>query len=322
MPTTTVSGRGGLLTRGLSLLTGEPSERVTTRSGRLDLLVSAGEFEMIEGFLDVGQRMTLVPPDAPGARVTEVYFVQEGVLALVGRPEVRVGPGDRLIADGLAEPAIFEAIGAVRFLVITSVPFFHQISDTMHQLLDLAREIEIKDGYTADHCLRLQRLSFATGRELGLAPQRLHLLDYGAYLHDLGKVKVPLEILQKPGKLDEREWVVMKRHPVFGREMLATTALAAAGSIVEQHHERGDGSGYPYGLTESEILVEAQIVAVVDTYDAMTTDRPYRKALGPDEAFAELERFAGIHHSREVHRAFLSAVRQVEATERRSATPR
>ena len=316
MTTSSVDERRQRLQSGLVLLTGDtPIERVSTRSGRLDLLVTAAHFEMIEGTLDAGERMTLVPPERKGQRVDEAYLLLEGILELVGEVRLRLVPGDRLIVEALTAPAIFVAVTPVRFLVVTDQPFFHEISGVMEDLRRMAREVEVQDGYTAEHCLRLQRLSFATGEELSLSPQQLHWLDYGAYLHDLGKIKVPVSILQKPGKLDEGEWAVIKRHPTFGREILETTALRAAGDIVEQHHERLDGSGYPYGLSGEEVLVESQIVAVADTYDAMTTDRPYRKALAPDVAFAELERYAGAHHRREVYRAFMAAVKRVERVE-------
>ncbi len=160
--------------------------------------------------------------------------------------------------------------------------------------------------------MRIQRLSYATGQELGLEPHRLYLLNYGAYLHDLGKVRIPLEILQKPAALTPDEWRVMKRHPTFGRELLEPTFMKDVGPIVEQHHERFDGSGYPHGLAGEEVLLEAAIVAVADTYDAMTTDRVYRKALPPEVAFAEIDKYAGVHYPREVVAAFFTALKQTE----------
>lgn len=170
----------------------------------------------------------------------------------------------------------------------------------------------MKDGYTADHCDRLQALSYATGLELGLSTSRLRLLDQGAYLHDVGKISVPIEILQKPSSLTSSEWDAIKRHPTAGRELLDKTFMKEAGKIVEQHHERLDGSGYPYGLAGSDVLIEATIVAVADTYDAMTTDRPYRRALSRDEALAEIQKYAGVHYPKEVVRAFMSAIKKLE----------
>ena len=97
----------------------------------------------------------------------------------------------------------------------------------------------------------------------------------------------------------------------LGRELLEPTFMKDAGKIVEQHHERLDGSGYPFGLSGEAVMIESYIVAVADTYDAMTTDRPYRKALLPEVAFAELERYSGIHYPSEVVRAFASAIKRV-----------
>ena len=138
----------------------------------------------------------------------------------------------------------------------------------------LARLIARKDRGTAAHCGRLRDLARAVGLELRLSPPRLYRLDYGAYLHDLGKIEVPDCVLQKPGRLTPAEWALVKRHPTVGRRLLEVTFMAPVGVIVEQHHEKLDGSGYPYGLSDDAILTESYIVAVVDTFDAMTTDRP------------------------------------------------
>ena len=166
----------------------------------------------------------------------------------------------------------------------------------------------MKDGYTADHCRRLQRLGCATGQQLGLSQAELYRLDFGSLLHDVGKVKVPVEILQKSGKLTPEEWTIIKQHPTMGCEVLNATFLKEAGIVVEQHHERMDGSGYPYGLSGKDILTESYVVAVADTYDAMTTDRPYRKALSDEVAFEEIRKYGGVHYPREVVDAFFAAV--------------
>jgi HD-GYP domain-containing protein (c-di-GMP phosphodiesterase class II) len=200
-----------------------------------------------------------------------------------------------------------------RLLYVTSQPQFHLFSENLQQLRQMAVDVELKDGYTAQHCERLQELSFATGQVLGLEADRLFILDFGAYFHDLGKIRVPLHILNKPGSLDAEEWAIIKRHPTLGKEILDTSYLKGAGRIVEQHHERIDGSGYPFGLGENEVMVESSIVAVADAYDAMTTDRTYRKALSQDEAFAEIHKYAGIHYPKEVVKAFIAAVRHVES---------
>lgn len=292
---------------------GESLETVRSSAVTFHLLSSLPNMELIQGTLAAGERLTVVPGEDFYKGLVEAWYILEGALRCdLAEGPFEIGPGDCITAQHLQAITIFSAKTSVRFLYVSTLPTFHELSDSIGELKQLAVEVEMKDGYTADHCSRLQRLSFATGRELNLPHYRLHLLDCGAYLHDVGKVRVPLEILNKPAKLTTEEFEVIKRHPTFGREMLDHTWMKPSGRIVEQHHERLDGSGYPYGIAGDEVLVESYIVAVTDTYDAMTTDRPYRKALFPEEAFAELQKYAGTHYPEEVVRAFFSAVKQVE----------
>ena len=299
---------------GLSLSKkGESLETVASPIVTLRLLFSLPHLEAIEGILAEGKRLTVVPPEDSYGDMVEAWYILEGSLySDLAEQTLKVQAGDFIIAQNLQNTTIFFAKTNVRFLYISTLPTFHELSDSIGELKRLAVEVEMKDGYTADHCARLQSLSFATGKELGLPHYRLHLLDSGTYLHDVGKVKIPLEILNKPAKLTPEEFKIIQGHPTFGREMLDETWMRASGSIVEQHHERLDGSGYPYGLSGENILIESYIVAVADTYDAMTTNRPYRKGLRPKEAFAELQKFAGIHYPKEVVKAFFSAIKRVE----------
>ena len=280
---------------------GESLEAIASKAIEVKLLMSGQGVEIHEGTLKQGERITL----SSAGHAVETYYLLSGELSDGIRT---LGAGDYLVTEGLLEPYTLSARSEVRFLYLSSLPTFHTVSRELSELMKLAVEVEVRDGYTAEHCSRLQALSYATGQELGLSPAKLYLLDYGAYLHDVGKVKVPLDILQKPSALSPQEWQLIKQHPIFGRELLETTYLKEAGAIVEQHHERSDGSGYPYGLTGDDILIEASVVAVADTYDAMTTDRPYRRALSSEEAFCELERYAGHHYPKEVVTAFVSAL--------------
>jgi HD-GYP domain-containing protein (c-di-GMP phosphodiesterase class II) len=291
---------------------GQALEKVSGDWMDMSLLVAGQGTEIIETTLKKGQRLTLEPPEGL-APVTETYYILRGkVTCQTDSATLTLGARDYLVTEQFSYPVILSALTNVTFLYITTQPFFHNISQFNQEFMRLAVEVELKDGYTSEHCQRLEKLSYATGQELALEPYRLHRLNYGSYLHDLGKVRVPIEILQKPAKLTSEEWQVIKQHPTYGREMLKATPLDDIGSIVEQHHERLDGSGYPFGLSSENILVESYIVAVADTYDAMTTDRPYRKALAPEIAFAELEKYAGIHYPLEVVKAFSSAVKRVE----------
>ena len=156
--------------------------------------------------------------------------------------------------------------------------------------------LEADDAYTGgEHTQGVVELSLAVGSALGLDSTQMRDLEFGALLHDIGKLRVPNEIINKPGKLDEEEWAVIRQHPRYGQEMLDRVggALGDAGLIVRAHHERWDGGGYPDGLLAEAIPVEARIIAACDSFSAMTTDRSYRRGMPHDEALEELERCSG-----------------------------
>ena len=265
------------------------------------LVTQPGGVELHELSLRRGETLTIAPREG----VQESYYVLKGVLA---GANIRLSIGDCLLSRTPDTPLTLRAEASVRLLYVSSVPTFWSVSQTLRELMNLAVSIEKKDGYTALHCHRLQRLALAVGKQLGLSQERLYLLDVAAFLHDVGKVQVPVEILQKPGPLSPSEWQVVRRHPSFGREMLEDTLIAEAGPIVEQHHERPDGSGYPFGLRGDEIMLEAHIVAITDAFDAMTTDRPYRRALPREAAIMRLERLIDRHYPKEVVEAFLEVI--------------
>jgi putative two-component system response regulator len=151
--------------------------------------------------------------------------------------------------------------------------------------LTLGRIIEARDPRTENHCERLAQHATALGRALGLDRVDLDALYRGAFLHDIGKIAVPDSVLLKKGKLTPDEYAVMKQHPVIGDDLCRTVrSLAPVRAIVRHHHERLDGRGYPDGLAGDEISLLAGIVSVVDVFDALTTDRPYRNALSVDVA--------------------------------------
>jgi putative nucleotidyltransferase with HDIG domain len=170
------------------------------------------------------------------------------------------------------------------------------------------QSLESADSYTHGHCGRVAEHGLAVGRALGLDAGQLTALRLGAYLHDLGKVRIPQEILNKPGKLTAEEFDIVKMHPVWGLEMLAEVDFPwDLKPIIRWHHEKYDGSGYPDGLKGDEIPVAAQIICIVDVYDALTTTRSYKPAYTPAEA---LERITEVLHwwRTDVYEAFLEAV--------------
>lgn len=167
---------------------------------------------------------------------------------------------------------------------------------TYRQTLEaLGRAVDRRDGMTGGHCVRVAEYSRIIGeRVLGSRLQPLQVLEYGALLHDIGKIAVPDAILRKDGPLTEDEWRIMRQHPCLGYEILHGIAfLTDALPIVLYHHERWDGAGYPEGLRGEAIPIAARIFSVADAFDAMTADRHYRRALSLDQAMAELQRNSG-----------------------------
>lgn len=175
----------------------------------------------------------------------------------------------------------------------------------------LAQVIEAKDLTTRGHLDRTQDYGLALARriapELADSPE----LGYGFFLHDIGKVGIPEHILCKPGPLSRDEWDIMKSHPTIGAQIVAPIRfLGSAVETIQHHHERFDGKGYPMGLRGEEIPLSARIFAVADSFDAMTSDRPYRKALATDRALEEIHAGAGSQFDPEVVRPFLSLVEE------------
>ena len=174
----------------------------------------------------------------------------------------------------------------------------------------LAEAVEKRDPYTGGHIHRVVCYSLLLGRELGLDRAELERLWVGAALHDIGKIAIPDAVLRKEGPLDAEERATMDRHTHEGAQIVARVrSLRALVPVVRSHHERIDGGGYPDGLAGEEIPLAARIVAVADTYDAMTSDRPYRRGLGPEAAADEIARHAGRQHAPEVAAA-LARLRQ------------
>jgi HD-GYP domain-containing protein (c-di-GMP phosphodiesterase class II) len=178
----------------------------------------------------------------------------------------------------------------------------------MSALLALSEAIEARDPFTRGHSVRVARMALEVGVRLGCDEARLGLLNLGGALHDIGKLVVSAAILGKPGPLTEEEFEHVRAHPETGARMVALDrTLRPAFLGVLFHHERWDGGGYPTGCAGPQIPLEARILAVVDCYDAMTSDRPYRAALAPEEAVSEVDRCSGTQFDPDVALAFLAA---------------
>jgi cyclic di-GMP phosphodiesterase len=173
----------------------------------------------------------------------------------------------------------------------------------------LATVIEAKDLTTRGHLDRTQTIGLALARRIDPALALSPILGYGFFLHDIGKVGIPEHILCKAGPLSVDEWTVMRNHPIIGAQIIAPIAfLADAVELIRHHHERFDGTGYPDGMSGEEIPLGARIFAVADSFDAMTSDRPYRGSIGIERALGELRAGAGSQFDPEVVRVFIEMV--------------
>lgn len=199
-------------------------------------------------------------------------------------------------------------LSAERELLLKQRSAHHEQMHTslVESIRAIAATIEVRDPYTSGHQRRVADLSVLLGQELALDVFELEGLHIAASVHDIGKIRIPAEILTKPGRLDPAEFELIKLHAVASFDILKNIQFPwPIANIVLQHHERLDGSGYPHGLKNTEILPEAMIIAVADVVESMATARPYRKSLGIQAAIEEIDRGRGTKFSADVVDAFI-----------------
>ena len=302
---------GDCMVRGLTIGHRDDAEaRIAKIATSLELLASSNGIEVARQTITSGKHFYLRAADEWAG--FELMYVLEGALTVEDseQGEIRLQAGEFIYHTGLPERAYFRAETDVKLLMVSSSPSFHLGQREIQDMVSLAKSVEEKDPTTDGHCMRLEQLAILTGEQLGLSGKQLIDLSFGAYLHDIGKVKVPDEILNKTEALNRKEWDEMRKHPVHGAEMLREKEiLQGAAEIVRAHHERWDGTGYPRELEAEDIPIGARVIAVVDTYDAITCSRPYQDALAKEEAIRELEKNAGTQFDPRVVEAFLQVLR-------------
>jgi len=293
---------------------GEFIETVHIKGAQVSLVSSGDGTEVIYHKLQPGTDWAITPEE--GWTAFEYLYIISGHLRIQTETEhLELKKGDSFYENPVKKHYLFHAIELTEFIYVSSQPVFHHFSFVSKEMMELTISIEEKDGYTSDHCNRIKQISMLIGKALELDSRHLLRLNMASFLHDLGKVKVPLQILQKPGKLTAEEWEIMKLHPIYGKEILADTGitlLIEAGEIVAQHHERFDGKGYPNGLSGDQISIEAAIIAVADSYDAMTTDRVYRKAMPKEKALEEINNYKGIMYHPLIVDTFISLIDSIQ----------
>lgn len=246
----------------------------------------------------------VVAPDGESLRTEYVPFASPTAIFVLeidlSRDGMRAQAGDEargvVLATGMAIGLVLISLVALAAGASREIERRRRESEnTFVQTLGvLADALDRRDAYTAGHSRRVATYSALLATELGLTPRERDIIENAALLHDLGKVGIPDAILLKPGKLDDRERSIMTTHPRIGSEIIAGVAtMEDIAPCVLHHHERLDGKGYPDGLTRGDIPRGSRVIAVADTFDAMTTDRPYRAALSVEEAVSEMRRVSG-----------------------------
>lgn len=218
----------------------------------------------------------------------------------------RLGAEDYLLKPVSPEDlltAISARLGRSQQLLLAQLQESYEAS-----LIMLANAIEVRDPYTRGHVERVMNYAQTIAEYLGWSAIEINNLRFGSILHDIGKINIRESILKKPGVLSEEEWVEMRKHPEMGAELVqGIHYLVPAVPVILYHHERWNGSGYPFGIKENDIPLSARIVAIADSFDAMTTKRPYRDELTPEEACNEVISGSGIQYDPFLVEAFQHA---------------
>ncbi|MFD0050582.1 HD domain-containing phosphohydrolase [Actinomycetes bacterium NPDC127524] len=274
-------------------------EKVKNNSTELSLLEQGDGVEIMLQSIKKDKMFYLYPSDNP--EVMEFIYILSGDIELdEDGIKVPLGPKDSYSAQGLEKVVYFEAKTDVTYLWVITEPAFYEVSSDIANLRKIINDAENRDPYTFKHSERVAQYSVKIAKVLNMQNKQLKMLYLAAELHDIGKINIPIEILNKPGKLTKEEFDVIKKHPGDGAEMVMKTSYKHLAKIIEQHHERLNGSGYPHGLKGDDILLQAKIIAVSDTFDAMTEDRAYRKAHSAQYAIDEIKSMAGTHYEPEI----------------------
>ena len=272
----------------------------------LSALLSAEGYQVV-GAVDGQQALDRVDSDSIDLALLDVVMPRrtgfEACLAIKSKPETRLipvvlltslnGDDDRIRGimcgadDFLTKPVNKHELLARVHSLLRLKQFTDELDNAEAVLFSLALSIEAKDPYTEGHCDRLSKYSVALGEKLGLSEDLRVALRRGGLVHDIGKLAVPEHILLKPGPLTPEERKIMEQHTIAGERICAPLrSFRHVLPIIRHHHEKQDGSGYPDGLKGEQIPLTARILQVTDIYDALSTDRPYRKALPVQKAFA------------------------------------
>ena len=268
---------------------GESLITVVQNNNVYKLLADFDQTNVVLHEIKLGSNVWLSPdPERP--RYLEFYIILEGRLILhcgEGREET-LTVGDSFYATGLESDVTIVPQTDLKLLCFSSKPLFGEFMTFVNDLNDLNGQIDCKDHYTYNHSLRVMHFARELASRLRIPLEKMRCLLLAAMYHDVGKCYTPQELLNKPARLTPEEYEVIKHHPSDSYALLKDRFPEEVARIARSHHERLDGSGYPDGLTGDQMSLEVRIIAVADTFDAMTSDRSYKKGRSPRQALSEL----------------------------------
>ncbi len=287
---------------------GKAIKEDVNKAGKFRLLIQDNDFEIFESHIHAGRSIICQPYECQDS--INVAFVLSGKLYHTNTKSYILA-GDYYTFKNLKETHHLSVEEDTKLLMIRKKGFFlDQVSRTSRitEFIDL---IQKKDDYTEDHCNRTGNLATKIATYLKLSDKIIQNVLYIGKIHDVGKIDIPIEILNKPGKLTMEEFNFIKEHPQRGHDIIMETiGDAEIAKVILQHHERIDGSGYPFGLKGNGISIEAKIILVADSFDAMTSDRPYRKAMSVNDAIKELRAYSGKWYEKDIVEALVEAVEE------------
>lgn len=266
-------------------------EKHENEAGIFRLLVQDDQMEIFESNVNAGKSIICQPYESRDS--INIIFVVDGRLFHTNEREY-ITSGDRITFKNLQETHHLSVIDNTKILMIRNSNHFIKQVSTADEIYNLIHQIQAKDKYTEDHCNNTGNLAVQIATLMKLPSQTIENILYAGKIHDVGKINICENILNKPSELTEEEYDIVKKHPQFGHDIIMkTTGNSTLAKIVLDHHERLDGTGYPNGLKGDEISIEAMVLAVVDSFDAMTSNRPYKKKITTEEALEDLKSHIG-----------------------------
>ncbi|MBQ1256078.1 MAG: HD domain-containing protein [Clostridia bacterium] len=250
------------------------SSQMADMDQAINLLVRRPGMEIMQQKIDKGATVWLAPSDDPDT--FEFFYILAGSI----RIDLKEGPitltaGDSFQADRLQENVSIESLTDVILLYVANKSLFDDLSGFEDRLRELNKSIDDKDHYTFHHSMNVHKYSIEIAKHLKNPAIAIDALATASLFHDVGKCYVPDEILKKKGRLTDQEYAIIKRHPADSAKLLEASFGKRAAEIAKSHHERLDGSGYPDGLTGDQISIEGKIIAIIDSFDTMTSRRIY-----------------------------------------------